>query len=100
LRAGDLQTVESASASVYSFIRSTGDETVLVIVNLSDKPQDNYALTLAEGTLSAGAAPVLLYGEGEPSALTLNAAGGFDNYAPFPVLAPYSATVIQLNSAG
>ncbi len=96
LRIGDYTAVQSASANVYSFIRSTADESLLVIINLSDKVQDAYALTLPEGSFSGTLSASTIFGEGEPSALIANTAGGFDNYSPLLSLAPYITTIIQL----
>jgi alpha-amylase len=97
LRVGDITTVHSASTHVYSFIRHNATETLLVLANLSDESVSDYALTLETGSLAEVSTINLILGQGEPTAPTVNAAGGFDGYTPLPELAPYSTTVIQLS---
>jgi alpha-amylase len=97
LRVGDTHIVESDSNRVYSILRQSADETLLVLINLSDDPIDDYALNLASGSLAEITSASLLLGEGEPVPPAVNAEGGFDDYMPLPELAPYSTTVIQLS---
>jgi alpha-amylase len=104
LRVGDMALVDGDTRQVYSFVRHTSEETLLVVVNLSDEPLSAYALTLESGPLSgtpfdqAHGTPgaTLLLGEGQPVAPTPNAAGGFDAYTPLPELAPRGSFVIRL----
>jgi glycosidase len=96
LRAGDMVLVGSDSQPVYAFLRYTDDETVLVVVNLSSEPVEEYALALEQGPLSGTMSATLLLGEGEVSAPAVNGEGGFDGYRPLPVLPPQSSTIIRL----
>ena len=96
LRVGDWVQVDSESNRVYAYLRYTDDEVLLVVLNLGPNELDEYALSLAEGPLTAVSTPTLLFGDGDPAELTLNAAGGFENYTPFPSLPPQSSFVIQL----
>ncbi|MBN8593817.1 MAG: DUF3459 domain-containing protein [Anaerolineae bacterium] len=98
LRVGDLTFVESTSQSVYSMIRQSADETVLVIVNLSDEPVADYTLSLESGNLAADVNAALLYGVGEVTAPTISEAGGFGDYLPLGELPPHSTFIIQLSS--
>lgn len=95
LRRGDYIPVDSGSRRVYAFLRQHADETLLVLINLDDEPVTEYALTLAESTLTT-AAPQVIFGAGDAAPLTLDAAGGFAEYVPLAELAPYSTTVIRL----
>jgi glycosidase len=97
LRVGHLTLLTSTSNHVYSFIRHTADETLLVLVNLSDEAVSDYAVTLESGVLAGTASAVLLLGEGELIAATVNTDGGFSDYTPLPELAPDSTTIIQLS---
>lgn len=96
LRIGDWIPVESDSSKIYAYLRSYGDENVLVVINFGRDDIDDYALTLAEGPLPDGVTPVMLLGSGEPAAPVINAAGGFDNYMPLPLLPAQSSTILGL----
>ncbi len=99
LRQGEYVAVESGSRKLYAFIRQHADETLLVLINMDDAPISEYGLTLAAGSFTLGT-PEVIFGQGAVTALTLNAAGGFDAYQPMIEVAPYSTTVIRLASAG
>ena len=88
--------VDAGSRQVYSYLRYGEGETLLVVVNLSDKAVSDYKLTLAAGPLSGAPGALMLLGDGQPDAPTINAGGGFDAYVPLLTLPPYGAFVIQL----
>lgn len=96
LRVGDMTLVDAGSRQVYSYLRHGEGETLLVVVNLSDKEVSDYKLTLSAGPLAGAPDATLLLGDGQPAAPTVNSAGGLDAYVPLPVLPPYGAFVIQL----
>lgn len=97
LRVGDLAIVQSDQPSVFASLRSSLDETVLVVVNLGDKPLNDVQLSLDAGPLQPGRryrlAPML--GDGSFAELTANAQGGFDTYT-LAALPPYSGFILQL----
>jgi hypothetical protein len=90
--------VASDSPRLAAYLRAEGEEIILVLVNLDDEPVSGYSLSLAEGPLTAAAGATLLMGEGQPVAPEVNAAGGFDAYAPLPELPARTTTVINLGS--
>lgn len=96
LRVGDWLEVQSSPNRVYAFLRYTGDETVLVVINMSNQVVDDYTLNLDSGPLAAGSTAVLLLGDGAVTSPTVNATGGFSNYAPLAELPPFSTFVIDL----
>ena len=96
LRAGDMALVEGGSNKVYAFLRRVDDEAVLVVVNLSSEPVEEYALALEQGALGDAVSATLLLGEGEVSAPVVKAGGGFEGYKPLPALPPRSSTVVRL----
>lgn len=98
LQAGDMQVLNSDSPFVYSFIRHHADETLLVVINLSDEAVTDYGLNTAESALSGGFNATLLYSEGEPAALEVGEAGAIRGYLPLAELAPYSTTIIALDA--
>ncbi len=89
---GDYVPVASSVDEVYSFLRRSADETLLVVINLSGGAVTDYALSLDAGLPGANTSPV--FGAPEAAAPVLNADGGFADYVPVPELAPYSLTVI------
>ena len=96
LRVGDFHLVGSEADTVYSYLRTRGDERVLVIINLGGQPIQDYALKLDSGNLSNPVQAELLFGEGSVSSPMIDIAGGFDGYLPVAELAPYSTYVIAL----
>lgn len=98
LRRGDYVPVDSESRQVYSFLRRSADETLLVIINLSDDPQTDYALEVEEASLSEGTSAALVEGTGSLAQPGITAEGGFTSYLPLPELAPFSLTLIELSA--
>lgn len=93
LRRGDWTHVESSARGIYAFLRSHEQERLLVIINLDDEPIEGFTLSLAESERDLSA-PTLVFGSGELSAPVLNAAGGFDAYAPILALNAHSTIVL------
>ncbi len=96
LRRGDTLYVEADVRSVYSVLRFTDDEALLVVVNLSGAPVTDYTLKLENGPLAGAPAVSLVWGAGEVIAPTVNAAGGFDAYRPLAALVPHGSYVVRL----
>lgn len=96
LRAGAFALVDSSSDAIYSFVRHTADEAVLVVINLSDQVVSDYTLALAQGPFSGTPTVEMLLGDGAVSAPVVNAAGGFDAYVPLPELSPFSTIIVKL----
>ena len=98
LRVGDWILVEANSGRLYTFLRYTGNEVVLVIINLNrnEVTAENYSLELAEGPLTGAVTAVSLLGgavQGDPE---VNGAGGFAGYVPLAEIPAQSVHVIQL----
>lgn len=96
LQTGSFEMVQTTSNALYSFIRQTSEETLLVLISLSDEAITDYQLNLENGSVGKIITASLLLTEGEVTVPTVNADGGFDEYRPIAELAPYSTTVIQL----
>ncbi len=99
LRLGDALVVGTDDPGVYALLRSTPDEIVLVIINLTKDPVNRFTLTLDEGPLTGAYAIAPLLGQGDFYAPTPNAVGGFDAYQPVAELAPQTAYIVQLQPA-
>lgn len=104
LRRGSTRVVDGGAQPVIGWLRSTSDQTILAVVNVSDRPVETYALSLADGPLcGAQKARLLATVGGDPAAVPatpdVSPAGGLDGYRPLPVLAPRSGYVISLEPA-
>jgi glycosidase len=96
LRTGDYTKVDVADSKVYAFLRSSPQETVLVLINLGSEPVSDYELNLAKGPLSGSVTAVeVLHGTAVTSP-TITPEGGFKAYKPLDTLAPQTGYVIQL----
>ncbi len=95
LRSGALLPLPGETAGVYGFLRFSQGQTLLVVVNLSPNPTQNYTFCLSEGPLAEGTAIEILQGA-TVNAPTLNASGGFDNYRPVDSLEAYTTYIIEL----
>jgi alpha-amylase len=99
LRVGSFTALKSSDNKVYSFVRHSADETVLVVINLSDAVVSDYKLNVAKTTLTGELKASVLFGDGTATAPTLGDAGAIKDYTPLATLAPYSTTIIQLQAA-
>ncbi|MBK9055463.1 MAG: DUF3459 domain-containing protein [Chloroflexi bacterium] len=98
LRVGEWLLVEANSGRLYTFVRYTDNETILVIINLNRNgvTADDYSLELAEGPLTGAVTAVSLLGnpvQGDPE---VNGSGGFTGYVPLAEIPAQSVHVIQL----
>ena len=96
LRFGDLLTVATGNDGVAAYLRTAGNDHVLVVVNLTGEPITDYALKLAEGPLEDVTGATLVAG-GEPVAgiLGVTNTGGL-YFRPLEELPPFAALVLQL----
>lgn len=93
---GDMRIVSSSSRKIYSFLRYTQDQAVLVVINTDDKPAENFTLSLEEGPLAGALSPVIVFGEGTAAALQSGESGGFEAYAPADMIPAHGALIILL----
>ncbi len=101
LQDGATTAVDGGAEPVIGWLRTTADEVLLSVVNVSDEPVSAYGLTLDGGPLCGPMTARLLGTVGgdpgaTPAAPSVTAAGGLDGYVPLPVLAPRSGYVIAL----
>ncbi len=98
LRVGDWTLVEANTPRLYTFLRHTENETLLVIINVNRNPvtAENYHLALAAGPLRGPVRVVPLLGPEPAAAPEVNAAGGFAGYAPYLEIPPQSTIILAL----
>ncbi len=98
LSGGSWTPLTSDKDGVMAFLRQTGNETILVILNFDFKAIDNPALSLDKSELKAGqyAGQELLQGA-NVAALTVGEGGAIKGVTPFPKLEPYAGYIIKLS---
>lgn len=99
LRVGSFTPLKSSDHKVYSFIRQSSDEAVLVVINLSDTAISDYTLGVTKSKLTGDLKGTVLFGNQSAEAPKLGDGGAIADYTPLATLAPYSTTIIQLQSA-
>jgi alpha-amylase len=97
LRVGDLSVVAAGSSALYTVLRVSQEEAVLVLVNLTGEPVTDYRLAVQKSSLAEGSyIPAAIMGEGSYGPLSTNASGGFSQYVPVPQVPPYATYILQL----
>jgi len=97
LRVGDLNILTTTDESIYSFIRVSDNEAVLVIINLKDQPVEDVWLTKGESSLTAGIyQPVPILGEGNFYPIEVNEQGGLFHIVDTPQIPAYGVFILQL----
>jgi alpha-amylase len=94
LATGEFVALTADNSSVAAFLRVSGDDVALVLINFDRRPADGVALTLPAGALPAGSyAPTPLFGapvgEVAPLAVGADGAQGYVPLADFPAQTGY-----------
>lgn len=99
LRIGELFLITTSNPGLFACLRTTADEFVLVIVNLTNTPIRDYELSVSANPLSQGEyAAVSLMDEITLTPLTIRDKGWMSNYVPVAEIPPYATIMIQLKS--
>jgi glycosidase len=104
LGTGATTLLDGGAEPVIGWLRTTADETLLVVVNVSDEPVTSYGLTVDGGPLCGPVGARLVGTTGgdpgaSPASPSVTPEGGLDGYVPLPELAPRSGYVIALEPA-
>ncbi len=97
LAQGDFTLLKSSAPAVAAFVRQSGDESVLVLLNFGKAAATDLTLSVDTSALAPGqyaAAPLL--GDQPGAALTVGEAGSIAAYAPLPSLAPRTGYIFAL----
>ena len=98
LRVGDLKIVTTEHDGVYSILRESQKESVLIVINLTGEAIVDYYLSTSKSNLAEGQIePVNIIGESSYETLEIDSDGGFSNYQPLPEILPYSVMILQLD---
>ena len=100
LQTGDFNIVKSKNSEVFASLRSSEDESVIVLINLSGESVSDYELSIAESPLMPGnfSLSSLMGPETLDGYLSIDQAGGFSGYKPLDELPPYSTSLILLST--
>jgi alpha-amylase len=96
LRVGDYYTIRSDNFSIMPFLRVSEEETLLVLINMSEKPESGFTLTLDQGPLKGNYKALLVSGEGKVKSVQANSQGGFTAYQPINEIPANGFVIIQL----
>jgi glycosidase len=97
LRVGELDVLTTTDEAVYSILRVSEDESVLVLINISNRPVSNIWITKSDSGLSEGQHyPVPILGEGEFSPININEQGGMFHLIDGFAMKPYETIILQL----
>ena len=101
LRVGDLTELTTTNEAVYSCLRVSDNEAVLVIINLSGQPVDGVWLTKSESSLQEGTYQLVpILGEGNFDPIEINAQGGLFHLVGEPRIPAYGVVILQLQGVG
>jgi len=97
LRVGDLNILTTGNDSLCGILRISQEEAVMVLVNLTDEPITDYALSVGQSKLAEGSyTPVLILGKGEFTIVMTDSNGGFSQYIPVAEMPAYGTVILQL----
>lgn len=97
LNSKDINLLETTNSGVYAVLRSSGNEKILVLVNLTNATILDYQLGLDEHILANSTiTPKTLLGPTNAASLTISD-GKFSGYKPVNELLPYQSYIFQLN---
>jgi alpha-amylase len=98
LRVGDLNVITTRSSGLYSILRVSHGEAVLVLINLTSAPVTQYSLSLDKSALTPGTYSLLpILGDNPGADLTTASTGGFSQYIPVTQVSAYGTLVFQLH---
>ena len=98
LRIGSLNIVSSSNSGLFASLRVSSTQAVLVLINLTSTPINNFDLSLHKSPLQSGKYLALpLMGQGPAGDLNVTSTGGFSNYGPIPTIPAYATVIIQFN---
>jgi alpha-amylase len=97
LRVGNLQVLSTTSKAIYSILRVSQSEIVLVLINLSGEPVTDFWLAKSDSSIAEGNyTPVPILGGERFSPIPVDAKGGFFHKVSGLAIPPYGTYILQL----
>ena len=98
LRVGALSVVDATNPGLYSILRVSQKEAVLVLVNITGEPISDFFLAKSNSALQQGLySAAVIMGDGQFEAININAIGGFFHHVDGPEIPPYGTVILQLH---
>ncbi len=95
LSTGELVKVTTNSSNVYSILRTSGNDIILTVINLSNQPVSDYKIGVSASSLKGNYQVSALLGSGTFAPVTASDSGGIDGYQPLANL-PANANLVLL----
>jgi alpha-amylase len=96
IQSGSVALVTANNKGVYTILRSSGNENILIVINLTKNPIKDYNLSVKDTSLPDGQYSLeAIFGSGSQEILSV-LAHGFDNFKPVDELPPYSVSIFNL----
>ena len=96
LRTGEFFLVSASNQGLFACLRTTPDESILAIVNLTGSPIRDYQLSLESSTLAQGEySPVSLLDETSMNTLTVLEDGRIADYMPVSEIPAYATLLLS-----
>lgn len=98
LRVGDYTKILSDDLAVYAALRTTEEEKILIVANMSDEPVTEYVLKLNKALFPGTYKVFDLFNGENLKAADINGEieGDFIDYTPFETLPPYTTYILWL----
>lgn len=101
LATGDLVPLKTSDGSVGAFMRTTGSESILVVMNFGELEKPGITLSLESSPLAPGTYSLeTLLGDGTATDMVIADGGSVNAYAPLPSFAPRTGYVFKLGQGG
>jgi glycosidase len=96
LQSGDATLIETGNPAVFALLRTSGDEKILILVNLGKTAVSDYKLSLTKSALPDGELSLTsLFGTAQAQPLKVTG-GTFSAYIPLTELPPYQTYLFAL----
>jgi glycosidase len=97
LRYGSISPISTNNTGVYAALRVSDSETILILLNLTKNPINNYALSLKTASFPNGSYQIdPILGTGMGASLSISG-GVFNNSQPLAELSPFSTTILLIS---
>jgi glycosidase len=97
LRIGETFLPDVSSSHVFSTVRYTEDEALIILINLSDQTQTNVEISLESSAIPKGKYTALpIMGPAVEEKLVVDESGGIESFQPVFELPPHSTYIFQI----
>lgn len=99
LRVGEMKLIDTGNNSVYSILRSSPEESILVLINLGNENISDYQLSLESSLLKEDSYQLIpILGDVEFTDISIDSLGGFADDQPVAEIQAYGVMIFELVS--